>query len=397
MVVGRTARAARRAVDAGRLDEARASLGRWLRVRPGAAEAYFLQARVALAEGNMQEVSEALKQALKLGYPREELVRFDALVKSRMGNYAEAEPVLARLFEESTRPDPEVDEALARVYLQTYRLDQAAKVLDRWMRDAPRDPKPYLWYTEIDSRTTSDFTAVQEDHYRAALERDPNLDRARLGLADLLQKGRRHAEAAREYDLYLAHNPKDATGFVGAARNALGQGDEAAAIGYLDRALAIAPKDPSALKERAGIDQRRGDYPAALERLNQARTADPYDTEVLYARSLVLARLGRSDEAKADQRRMNQIKEDQARLLKIRDGLVEDPNNLGLRYEIAKWMFEHGREEEGVRWARYVLALQPHYGPANRLMVDYHERRGESGLANYYRLQAGSDASSGTP
>ncbi len=391
-------RAARRAVASGRFNDAEQPLSRWLRARPNDAEAHFLKARVALAKGDMKEVSDEMARARDLQYPRALLERFDAIVKAQIGKYAEAEPVLLGIFTEARQPDPEVDEALARVYLQTYRLGQAATVLERWIRDAPDDARPYLWFTELDSRTTSDSSTLQESHFRAALERDPNLDRALLGLAELLRKGRRHAEAAPLYDRYLKRKPDDPAGLVGAARNALDLDDESAATGYLNRALELASDDVSALKESATIDQRHGDYSTALGRLNRAAKVDPFDTEVLYARSLALAPpRPKLDESKLDIKRLNKLKEEQAWILALRDDLLEQPDNVRLRYELAKWMFEHGRDEEGRRWAEHVLALQPNYEAAILLMADYYQRKGEIGRANYYRLRASSGATPGTP
>lgn len=396
LAFGQPMRAAKRAVASRRFKDAEAPLNRWLRARPDDAEAHFLKARVALAKGDMKEVSEEMARARDLRFPRAQLERFDAIVKSQIGRYAEAEPVLVKIFTETTQPDPDVDEALARVYLQTYRLGQAATVLERWMHDSPQDAKPYLWFTELDSRTTTDSSSLQIAHYRAALERDPNLDKARIGLAELLRKGQHHLEAGPMYELYLKRNPNDPDGFVGAAQNALGLGDESAAVTYLDRALELAPDNVSALKEKAGIDRRHGNYAAALARLNRAAAVDPFDTETLYARSLTLARLGRADDAKRDQKRMTKIKEEQAWVLSLRDEILKQPDNVRLRYELAKWMFEHGRDEEGRRWAEHILAIQPNYRPAILLMADYHERKGEIGTANYYRFRASSSSPSAT-
>jgi hypothetical protein len=53
-------------------------------------------------------------------------------------------------------------------------------------------------------------------------------------------------------------------------------------------------------------------------------------------------------------------------------------------------MVAHGRDDEGLRWARMILADAPDHPATNRLLADYHERRGEAGRANFYRLQAAS-------
>src|SRR5262249_46678157 len=102
--------------------------------------------------------------------------------------------------------------------------------------------------------------------------------------------------------------------------------------------------------------------------------------------------LGRTVEAHADKARLKKLKDDQTRLLKMRDALAADPNNVPLRCKIARWMFAHGRDDDGKLWAEHILALQPRYAPANRLMEEYYRRKGDIGLANYYHLQSPPDS-----
>lgn len=386
-LVGHEAKQARQALAERRWAAARESLDRWIRRRPRDAEPHFLKARLALAEENGKESADELTFARELGYPLAAIDRFDALVKARIGRKAEAEPVLARVFEKSSEPDPELYEALARIYLETYRFGPASRILDRWIRDVPGDAKPYLWYTEIDTRAKAE-PAVIERHFRSALERDPDLDAARLGLAEILRKDGRPRDAEAEYERYLARNDKDAIALVGAARNAFALSNEPAATRLLERAVAAAPDDSEALRELASIDQRHGNYPRALERLNHALQTDPFDLEALYSRSLVLARLGRANESKADLRRMQTLKREREELVKIRDQLLTEPRNVELQYQLANWYLTHGREEEGKRMAELIVSSHTDFWPANRLLADYYDRHGDVGRANFYRMRA---------
>lgn len=395
MILDREAKRIRQALADGRLADAREPLNRWIRSRPRDAEPHFLKARLTLAEGDGKASADELTRASELGYPLVAIDRFDALVKARIGRQVEAEPVLARILEGSSEPDTELYEALARIYLETYRFGPASRVLDRWIRDAPNDAKPYLWYTEIDTRAKAGPEVIQA-HYRAALERDPSLDAARLGLAELLRKDGRPGEAEREYERYLARNGKDLVALVGAARNAQALGNETVAIRYLDQALANAPDDAEALRESAAIDQRHGNYARALERLHHALRSDPYDIEALYSRSLALARLGRTEESKTDLRRMKELKREREEVGKLRDRLLLEPRNTQLQYDLASWYLTHGREEEGKRMAELIVATRADFGPANRLLAEYYERRGEIGRANFYRLRASAASPSET-
>ncbi|MDR3635529.1 MAG: tetratricopeptide repeat protein [Isosphaeraceae bacterium] len=384
------ARKARRAIRARRFEDAREPLSRWLRAHPDSAEAHLLKAQVAYSQGRHSEATEELKNAYDRGARGDSFERLRGLLLVRNRQFSDAEPILLREFAAERAPDPDVDEALTIIYLENSRLKEAGWVLDRWARDVPDDPKPYLWRTELDRRSPDQDPDQIEAHYREALKRDPNLAAAQLGLAELLRMSRRFDEAKNLYESYLTQCPDDATGHLGAARNALGSGDQEGALRHLDRALALAPDDKGTLIERARIDFRRGAAADALKALDRAARSDSFDPDLLALRARVLTRLGRTDDAMADQDRLRTLKRDQARLDEISERLFRDPDNLSVQYEVAQWMFEHGRTDAGVRLARKILSVDPNHIETNRLMVNYHAARGETGLANYYRLAVGS-------
>ena len=56
--------------------------------------------------------------------------------------------------------------------------------------------------------------------------------------------------------------------------------------------------------------------------------------------------------------------------------------------EIARWMFAHNHDDEGARWAQKILSEHHDDPDAAQLLADYHQRRGEAGLANFYKLIA---------
>jgi tetratricopeptide (TPR) repeat protein len=314
-------------------------------------------------------------------------VRLRALVMASAGKFADAEPVLRAIREQTDRPDPQVDQALARIYLETFDFGHAERAIDRWIRDAPADARPYLWRTEIWRRSDTDAANLLRD-YNEALRRNPNLDEARLGVANALLKEQRFAEAAEAFDRYLERKPNDPAGYLGAGRTAQVQGDFNAAIHYLDRAVELAPDDPEILLARTAIDLRRGNAAAALPLLDRARRADPFDPEICYRRAIALSQLGRADEAKAEQARAQELKNDKARMEQIRKGLVSTPDDRSVQAEAARWLADHGHADEAVRWAKRVLSAEPDHPGMNRLMADYYDHQGNQGLANFYRAAA---------
>jgi tetratricopeptide (TPR) repeat protein len=386
----RPAADARRALFSGQYDQAEAAVVRWLNARPDASEAHLIKGRVAVANAKLAVAIAELAQARALGHPRDELALLEALISSKAGRNTEVEPTLRKFFDNNPRTDRQVNEALAKAYLETYDLTSAANVLDRWARDFPEDPKPYLWRADIHSRTGGDVGAIEND-YREALRRDPSLARARLGLADELRKAHRNDEAAIEYDAYLAVEPNDAAAHLGAARSLRERGEHRAADAHLERVQALDATNVELFKEIADAAVNRGDWAAAIAALDRAVNLAPDDLPARYSRALVLARLGRADEARSEQSAASRLRQDLDRLHEARRRLIASPRDRTSQLEVARWMFDHGHEGEGVRWALKIVADWPGDAAASRLLTDYYQRHGDSGLANFYRLTASNE------
>ena len=205
--VSRLARMVRSLFASRRYDAADGPLKRWLEKQPGSAEAHYYKAWDALAKNEPREAVEAVDRARKLGFDPDRLDCLAAIYHARADRFSQAEPVLERAFLEELEPKEMVAKELARIYLTSYRLDRAATGNRAWRALAPDDPQPCLWSNEIASRTSAE-TAVLIQNFRAALDRDPNLDQARLGLAQQLSKDRRFEEAEQEFLGYLAAQPE---------------------------------------------------------------------------------------------------------------------------------------------------------------------------------------------
>lgn len=387
--IRQVALSARRAVAARNWELAEQRIDDWLWLRPGSAEAEALKAEVALNRDRPQAALKALNRAHRLGHPQAAVDRLRGLLLARLGRPVEAEPLLRRAWDTARRPDPDVDEALARIYLESFRLGAANVVVERWMRDAPDDPKPYLWRTQIRRRTEGDPFPMLVDDYREALRRDPNSAEARLGLAEALRETNRLSESAAAYAAYLERSPNDPAGHLGAARTALKQGEDASAVRQLDRALELDPRHHEALLERAGVHLRHGQPAVALALIDRALRVEPDDPEAHYRRGLVLSRLGRSTEARREHELADRLRAESTYLAKLRDGLVQNPNDPELQRQAARWLVAHGHPDEGLRWARQVLRELPSDPAMNRLLADYYEQQGNAGLANFYRAAGG--------
>lgn len=391
-VGGSEERSALRAIQEGRVDEADRILSAWLSAAPRSIPAHLLNGRLAVAKGRLAQAADELKQAQALGAGMDDLKFLRALIAAKVGRPAEAVSDLTRAFAEATWPDRQLDEALARACLETYDLKRAAAVLNRWSADFPDDPTPHLWLAEIHAREADGASLVLGD-YREALHRDPNLARARLGLAESLRAAHRNAEAAEAYDSYFKIKPDDPQAHLGAGRNLAERGDDEAAERHLLRAVELNGRDAGARAELAGLLGRRGDWPAALDQLDRAIALDPYEVGIRHQRGLALARLGRPEEARAEQLLVHRLRDEHRQLAELRKRLVASPHDREGQIGISRWMFAHGHDDEGARWAERILAERPTDPDASRLLADYHDRRGEAGLANRYRLHAGQTSS----
>jgi tetratricopeptide (TPR) repeat protein len=393
--VHRLAGTVRRLVVARRFQDARAPLLRWLAARPASGEAHYYKALLALVADKPAEVVAETGQARSLGFDDRLLDCLTAIYNSRANNINLAEPTLERAFHYQTEPRAEVAKELARIYLSTYRLAQAAEAIERWRMLAPQDPEPYLWSNEIASRSDAE-PAVLLRNYRAALERDPALAKAQFGLAEELSKERRFDEADEALHAYLKQCPSDARAFVALGRNAFQRGDLQGSLESFRKAVAIDPHQPDALKELAHADLQAGRLREACMSLELLTEIDPYDYQTRYSFAQVLRRLGQEARFRVENEHAARLRKENDELVQLRQALRKNPNDLATRFEVAKWMLKNGHAEEGLNWTKEILRAEPRHGATHRLLAEYYHARGDSGLANYHNLMASTEQDGGT-
>jgi tetratricopeptide (TPR) repeat protein len=390
----RLARTVREAFAARRIEEARGPLRRWLAIRPRSGEAFYYKAWAAMAADQRGEALQAIEQSGKLGFDLGLLDCLSAIGQSRSERFKEAEPVLEHAFRARLEPQDMVAKELARIYLSSYRFEQAAAPIERWRKLAPEDPQPYVWSNEILARSDAEPTiAIQ--NYRAALERDPDLDKARIGLAQQLSKARRFDEAEQEFFAYMKRKPDDSTALLGLGRNSFQQGDIEGARQYFVRALDANPREPDALKELGLIDLRLGRFQQACESLERLTQIDPFDHEVRYTYAQALRLAGDERRAKVELAHAGRLRRENTEVVEFRNALLKEPNNLSARFQVSKWMFEHGHQDEGLKWTKEILRADPRHSPTHKLLAEYYSKQGDAGLANYHRLMATADQEMG--
>ena len=219
-------------------------------------------------------------------------------------------------------------------------------------------------------------------------ERDPNLDEARLGLAQELSKARRFKEAAQAYRDYLTRRPTDPSALIGLGRDSFQSGDLDGATRAFETALEATPRQPDALKELGLIELRLGRFQKACERFEFLARNKPFDHEIRHLYAQALGLLGHQNRARDESAHAAYLRKEHDRMLTLRYNLSRNPNDVNARFQFAKWLLEFGQEEEGLRWSKEILRADPHHAPTHHALADYYQKRGENGLANYHQLMS---------
>ncbi|MEW4569986.1 tetratricopeptide repeat protein [Tautonia sp. JC769] len=375
------------AIASGELDEAQRLVDRWLSRGSKDPDALAWAARVALARDRPTEAFDFARRAQQAGLDRSALRDVEGVALARAGRLAEAEPLLRTHLAESDRPDPVAARALAEIGMATFRFGAAREALARWRRDAPNDPEPWLMEAEISDRIGDEYTVIAS-HYREALKRDPSLDGVLLRLAETIRRSGNYSEAVESFETYLERHPDDPDALAWSGLNQLGMGEVPSAERLLQQALAQDPDHLEAIKGLGRLYQQTGNIAEALTYFDRAAELDPEQADIPYQQSLLLARLGRREEAERMRERSERLREQAAEIERLRDALVRDPNNADLQFETARWLIEHGHAEEGVRWAEKAIATVPGHRPSCLLLAEHYEATDQPDLASFYRFKA---------
>jgi tetratricopeptide (TPR) repeat protein len=202
------------------------------------------------------------------------------------------------------------------------------------------------------------FSDALED-YRKAVAAHPESDRARLKLADTLLVVGTPEEALTHYRWLAERWPDRPPVRLGLARcsRRLARPDEAAKL--LDGLLSEFPDHGETLWERGELELEQGRAATAEPLLRKAVGRLPYDRRPHYALYRCLLRLDRSKEAEEVNAKVAQLDADLRRLNHVRHEVMKRPNDAALRCEGGLLFLRNGEREEGIRWLRLALRLDP--------------------------------------
>lgn len=290
---------------AGRSEEARAQLEEIVRRDPQAAAIHAELAALAASAGDWKTAIQHYRRALDvepeaLGpadspilralrhIDRAAVARAFAEALVRAGQYEEALTQYNKLL--SANPDDSALElAVAMLYQQQGRWDDARKHLEQAARLDPTSAQPLYRLALIDARDDLDLAIA---HLRDALQRDPEHRDSRLLLGQLLVVQRKFDEGYAEYEKLHRKYPEDTSVLHRMANVRALQGRPEDARRLYEQVLAMRPDDAPAHWKLGNILLNLGDEEGALQHYRQAAELAPTRFEPIYSLARLLARRG---------------------------------------------------------------------------------------------------------
>jgi Tfp pilus assembly protein PilF len=317
--------------------------------------------------------------------------RHAALRFAREGRFAEAEPLLQKVLARDAG-DVEVLAALAVGKLGGNEPAAADEYLTRWCDLSPREARPYRLRMDLRHRLGRGERGTAERlrllgralaDGQHVLELEPDNDAVRREVAWLLLGVGRFAEAEQACRTCLTLAPADPWLLYLLATACHAQGNRAEAEAALDPVVRARPRFAEALLLRAVLHREADQPDQAVPLLRQALALDRCPRkDCLHHLGLALASTGREEEAR---RVMAELQ-----LLSLEESIAHDsfPNNAAMRVQVAEAMLGAGKPEEARAVLVKVLAGDPEFAPAHRVLALYYEQQGQADRASEHRRRA---------
>lgn len=359
-------RAGEQALEAREYAKAREHLEHYLTIYPQSASARLLAARAARRQRDFDSALEHLRRCRDDGVNAEAIDVEYALISLKRGD-DKAAPWLRERARQEDALALVILEGLIQYDIDTYRLWQALEDLNEHLRRCPDDLQALLGRGFVWERFLS-FADARND-YQKAVEAHPKSERARLRLADTLLIAGTPDEALAHYRWLAERWPERPEVRLGLARCMHRLGQPAAAQEQLDALLVDDPNHGEANWERGQVALDQDQPEAAEPWLRRAVKALPYDRRIVYSLERCLRALGRADEAEQYRARAVQLEADVLRLDKVRQEVMKRPNDATLWCEAGLLFLRNGEPEEGIRWLRTALRLDPSCDTARKAIA----------------------------
>jgi tetratricopeptide (TPR) repeat protein len=265
-------------------------------------------------------------------------------------------------------------DALTRGYFRQYRLVEARACLTRWLETQPESAQALC----LEGQYYLDFVFSKNTalaSYRRAVEIDPEHEEARLGLAVALLSTSDYAEAAKHLEFVRQRQPENLSVRVGLAECRYDRGDPDGALELVEQVLAQHPHHPPALELRGRLALAAGQFADAEDWLRQAVAGDPSNHNARFSLMQCLHKTHKDAEAQKLDEELKHQEDDLKRFNEIvTRELSQNPRDPALHYTLGTLLLRGGQRQEGLRWLRSALSLDPQYVPARQALDEYYQK-----------------------
>jgi tetratricopeptide (TPR) repeat protein len=347
-----------------------------------------------LLRGSVFAVALALSTAGWLGWQRWEMHRAgqEAVHLAQQGRFSDAEPKL-RLALEHDPDNSELLRTLALGLLSTAKWAEADLVLTQWCQVLPEQAEPYRLRMELrHQRAQQVKTGAAQQRLkelaladgRRVIELAPDDDATAQKVVWLCLASGQFVEADRVCRRCRERQPDDPWLLYLQARVCHARGINAEAQVLLDRLLSRLPQFTPALLLRAILHYEADEAEQAIPLLRKViAEGGAAHKEAHYHLSLALARAGHTEEAR---RVMAEVQRDTFEKETARPG---EKDTLAVQVRRAELLFGSGRAEEALAALQAVLAEDPGYAAAHRLLASYYAQKGDRAKSAEHRRSAG--------
>lgn len=370
-------------------ESARAHLQQCLRVWPRNPPALLLAARAERRAGQFQQAARYLDECRQQADRdvAEEAAFEWALQRASMGDLRSVEESLQSRILSRPTDAPLVWEALADGYRRNFRMPEALQCLDTWLYFEPENIHAFFLRGEV-HRQVGALNRAREEYARV-VDADARHDEARRQLARCLVQVGRYQQAAEHLKMLLQKLPRDPDLLTLQARSQYDLGQREEALALLDETLRQHPDYGPALRERGRMALAAEQFAEAEQRFRQALQALPYNYEVNWGLYQALQGLNRSEEAKAQLAKAQQLKNAFERIHEIRTHqMTQSPTDPALHAELGEMLLQTGQSTSGEYWLLSALQLDPKLRAAHAALARLYDQQGNSAQAEHHRQQA---------
>jgi tetratricopeptide (TPR) repeat protein len=352
--------------ESGQRGEAEASWEAALRIDPASTIALDWLAKARIADGQFEAAIDLLLSALQ----DEELALDLALAYSRAGFFDKAAETLNAALERAPG-DLHLTSALATVYVQSHRYQDATNKLQAALQLHPHDPATELLYLELLVMQGDDATA--RPLAQRMMAANPNSFDA-LYLSGILENdAQEYASAIKHLKAAVAMNPNhyDARYNLGLAYSRLQQNE--AAGEQFEKAVALDPTQAEPHFHLAQVLRSLGRTDRAQEQLNLFQECQ---------QATVKLALGQTKAGQAAQA-LKDGHADQAAAL-YRDAVEAQPENANFEYDLAMALEAIGNPVQERAALEKAIALKPGFAAAENQLGLVEARSGDTAAAEQH-------------